>query len=267
EINERVITDYLNYVELSAAKKSAYALARKNAVYGTYRNEFINGPFVSGRLPKTELSYKRIDNINFVTYSGSTYTAYSVDDFVAIVLPLRLNPVDLEWSLIAYIPKDEFYVHSSSIKNLVRRSSLVTIVISVILAYLISRLMTSPIRSLVLFAEKREINKDFGIKEYDKIMDLMQKMALDIEDGTDRLDFVLRLLRTRMIILEHDLERGVINKYGIGGAMLSHLYGDGWPKTSEPFGDVINSLYDKVVSVSYGKDEISDYKILEVKQD
>lgn len=268
EINESVMNDYLNYIELSATKKSAYAIARKNIIYGTYYNEFINGPFVSAKLPKGELSYKKIDNVNFVTYSGTNYVAYSIDDFVAIVLPLRLGTVDFDWSIIAYIPKDEFYVHSSSIMNLVKRSIAITVIISVGLAYLISRLMTAPIRSLVKFAENNEVHKDFGIKEYDKIMDLMNKMALDIEDGTDRLDFVLRLLRTRMIILEHDLERRVINKYGLGGELLEYLYGEhGWPKASEEFGDLINGIYENVVTVSYDKDEISEYKILGIKQD
>lgn len=268
EINESVLTDYLNYVELSATKKSAYALARRNSIYGTYRNSFINGPFVSGKLSKGELSYKKIDNVNFVTYSGNTYTAFSIDEFVALVLPLRLGTLEQEWCLISYIPKEEFYIHSSSIMNLVRRSALVTVVISVGLSYLISRLMTSPIRSLVQFAEKREAQKKLNIKEYDHILELMQKMAIDIEDGANRLDFVLRLLRTRMIILEHDLEGGIIKKYGIGGELLAELYGEeGWPKNVESFGNMVNTVYDKVVSVSYDKDEIADYKILEIRQD
>lgn len=268
EINESVLTDYMNYIELSATKKSAYALARRNTVYGTYRNAFIHGPFVSARLSGGEISYKKIDNVNFVTYSGNPYTAYSVEEFVAIVLPLRLGASEQEWSLIAYIPKEEFYVHTSSIVELVRRSAFVTVIISIALAFLISKLMTSPIRSLVRLAEKNEVQKDFNIKEYDRIMELMQKMSLEIEDGTDRLDFVLRLLRTRMIILEHDLDNGIINKYGIGGSLLEQLYGGyEWPKKAESFGEMINSIYEKVVSVSYDKDEISEYKILEVRQD
>lgn len=267
EVEESTIASYLSYVELSAAKHSAYALARKNSVYGTYRNEFINGPFVSSTLPKKALSYQRIDNVNFVTYSGGTYIAYSVEDFVAIVLPLRLGKIEQEWSLIAYIPNEEFYIHSSSIKDLIRKSALVTIVISVALAFLISKLMTSPMKSLVQFAEAHEINKEFGIREYDKILELMQKMKIDIADGTGRLDFVLRLLRTRMIILEHNLESGMVKKYGIGGDLLAQLYGERWPMSAQSFGDVINLLYDKVVSVVYDKDEISEYKILEIRQD
>lgn len=269
EINENFLTYFLNYVELSAAKKSAYAIAKYNPVYNTYYNEFINGPHVTGRLPNIPLHLKRIENVNFVTYSGANYIAYSVGDYVCIVMPLRISEFRNDWVLISYIPRDEFYVHSSFMLELFQQSALVTILLSVGLAFVISKVMTSPVSAVVDYTEKRTELKSVGIREYDRIMELVERISEGVEESNSRLDFVLNLLGTSMVVMKHDLSLGLVYRYGVGGETLNRVFGDEsqWPKPAPDFGKLVDSVYSMVDRVDYQSDSVSDYKILPIPLD
>lgn len=270
ELDENILGDYLPYVELSAAKKSAYAIAKRNDIYGSYKNEVISGPAVAAKLGTENLNLKTINDVNFITYSGVNYSVYHVDDFVALVFPLRINnrlqTQENEWYLIAYIGKDEFYIHSSSIGVLLIQSVIITLLLSLGLAYYVSKVMTNPINTLAKFARGTERSKGFGITEYDHLYDIVGKMSGNIKDGSDRLDFVLRLLETKMVIFEYNTESSMIYKYGNGGDRLSRVFSDDtvWPMPDSLFGAFVNKIFENVTDIDYSDD--GSYRIITIDE-
>ncbi len=257
EIDENLLNDYLTYVELSAAKKSAYAIVKYNSIYDSYSNEFIYGPTVAAKLGDKVLKFKAINNVNFVTYSGMNYSAFDVDDYVALVFPLRisnkLQAQEFEWFFVAYIDKNEFYIHSASVSELLIQSVFITLLFSAGLAFYISKVMTGPIESISKYAAGSNEQKEIGIREYDHLFDIVGKMSENIRDGSSRLDFVLQLLETKMLILEYKTDNHMVYKYGKGGERLSRLFEVGmeWPTSDIKFSEFLNKVFENVVDIEY----------------
>ncbi|MDO4799697.1 MAG: hypothetical protein Q4A52_04165, partial [Bacillota bacterium] len=189
EIRQSLMTRFLTYGDLTASKKSGYAISHWDGS-DLYRPIFLNGPYVKSKLGEKPHHFTPIRNSKFVTYSGDLYDdrAYHVDDFVAIALPLRLYEKgskmqqENQWVMIAYIAKDEFYIYTDRVRNILIIQTISAIVFSIAIASLLSGMLVRPLRTIIQDIQSSELDGELALRnvdvtELDLLIDTIRKLT------------------------------------------------------------------------------------------
>lgn len=96
---------------------------------------------------------------------------------------------------VAFIPYNDFYEKLANIKTLAYSIIFLSVILSIILAYLMSRKIYSPIENLISILSKQNTNNESvsDIKEFDYLKDQLNKLLKDADDFKNDLSIVMPL--------------------------------------------------------------------------
>ena len=243
------IAELLNYQNIPESDNGAYILAKQNSLSNVSTDVFdiinIQGPHIQQTLNTNELSLSKIENKYFdpsSTTKDNNYL-YKLSDYVQN--PIILIPKDVQLFkngkqytnntltlFIAVYEKDIDYHFNKLLVSLIE-VMMIALVIGIIGTYIISIIVTLPIKKLSNDIKKASLRKgsishmqSLSILEFDNLIDVIQELSNQLYENSKRFQNIIEQASIPIVAIEKNDDENIINKLGTISSIFEGFFED-----------------------------------------
>ncbi len=298
EVSKETIADILDIDNFSAEFETGFALLKgvnslddqQQAVSDvnikahviSYFGDYISGINENNSIKLTVIKnkYKNKDNENASEYIYELGKK-SKQDYTFYGLPQRLRLYNKDsfysgenWQLILFVNENNFRHHEQKYYKSLGVSVFISMCLAIILSFVLSNILTKPVRELVGKIENIDVNKALKfekthIREMDLLTEKIEELSRNIGSFYFKMQNILELIGFGLVIIEEDKENDMIYRTG----RLSVLFGEA--DESEPsINEYEKSKFEEVFKqrtkgfkLTYLDTELeADFKIVKVEK-